>query len=374
MKRWLTLIATVVVLLFVIGGIKAYAVKKMIDGFAAQGQPKFTVTTTKAALEAWTPSVPAVASLRAVRGADLSLDAAGIVDSIHFDSGETARAGEVLLQLRNQDDVAKLQSLKATVALAETNLKRDTAQLQAQAVSQAVVDTDTLTLANAKAQLAEQQAVVDKKTLRAPFAGELGIRAVDVGQYLPAGTKVVTLQSLDPIYADFTLPQQALAQLRTGQTVVATTDAFGDLTFEGKITALDPQVDTDTRNVRIRATLKNPDRKLLPGMYANLNVTAGEATRYLTLPQTAVSFNPYGETVYIVSHPADSKDSDALTAKQVFVTTGARRGDQVAILTGIKEGDEVVTSGQLKLHNDAPVLINNSVLPANDPSPTPQEH
>jgi len=364
MKRWLTLIATVVVLLFVIGGIKAYAVKKMIDGFAAQGQPKFTVTTTKAALEAWTPSVPAVASLRAVRGADLSLDAAGIVDSIHFDSGETAKAGEVLLQLRNQDDVAKLQSLKATVALAETNLKRDTAQLQAQAVSQAVVDTDTLTLANAKAQLAEQQAVVDKKTLRAPFAGELGIRAVDVGQYLPAGTKVVTLQSLDPIYADFTLPQQALAQLRPGQAVVATTDAFGDLTFEGKITALDPQVDTDTRNVRVRATLKNPEHKLLPGMYANLNVTAGEATRYLTLPQT----------VYIVSHPADSKDSDALTAKQVFVTTGARRGDQVAILTGIKEGDEVVTSGQLKLHNDAPVLINNSVLPANDPSPTPQEH
>ena len=385
MKRWLVLGAVVVGLILVIGGVKGYSTYKMIKGFAAQGTPKFTVSTMKVQYEDWLPQLSAVGSLRAERGADLSAEVDGTVDSIQFRSGDNVKAGQELVRLRAADETAHLESLKATAALAEINFKRDTAQFDAEAISQAVLDTDAATLRSARAQVAEQQALVAKKLVRAPFAGQMGIRAVDVGQYLAAGTKIVTLQQLDPIFVDFALPQQSLSQIRVGQKTSVTSDAFPDTTFDGEVSALDPQVDTDTRNVRIRATLKNPERKLLPGMFANVRVEVGAPVRYLTLPQTAIAYNPYGATVYLVGPPDASNQGDkpasgaaaaapaALVAKQVFVTTGATRGDQVAILKGIKEGDEVVTSGQIKLRNGAPVLINNSVQPANEADPKPQD-
>jgi membrane fusion protein, multidrug efflux system len=391
MKRWLLLIVVIVGVVLLIGGIKGYSTYKMIQGFAARGAPKFTVSTTKAEYQDWLPRQSAVGSLRAERGADLSAEVAGTVDTIEFKSGDYVKAGQLLLRLRSADDLAHLESLKANAALAETTYNRDKAQFEAEAISQAVLDTDAANLRSAKAQVAEQQALVEKKFVRAPFAGQIGIRAVDLGQYLAAGTKIVTLQQLDPVFVDFSLPQQSLSQLHAGQKVSVLTDAFPDKSFEGEITALDPQIDTDTRNVQVRATLQNPDHKLLPGMYANVGIEVGASARYLTLPQTAVAYNPYGATIYVVvkqselpgkdtgtaaNPPAKSPPGDAgtaLVAKQEFVTVGPTRGDQVAILKGINEGDEVVTSGQIKLRNGALITINNSVQPSNDPNPKPQE-
>src|ERR1700733_14226780 len=252
-------------------------------------------------------------------------------------AGGDAPAGAILLRLRSEDDVAKLLALQATADLAQVAYDRDVKQLKAQAISQAIVDNDTFNLKNARAQVEQQKAIVDKKTLRAPFAGHLGIRAVDLGQYLNPGTVVVTLQALDPIYADFFLPQQALDQVKIGQAITAHVDTYPGQAFAGKITAINPQVDTGSRNVQKGATLSNPDRKLLPGMFATVDIDVGAPQRHITLPQTAIAYNPYGSTVYLVE-----QNGAAHTAKQTFVTTGTTRGDQVAVLTGVKEGDTVV--------------------------------
>jgi membrane fusion protein (multidrug efflux system) len=382
MKRWLIMLGAVALLVLLIGGIKGFGVYKQMQGFKTQGVPKMTVSTLKATMQEWNPQVAAVGGLRAYNGADLGSEVAGIVDAIEFKSGDDVKAGQPLLRLREADDAAHLESLAAAMAIAQIVYDRDCKQYAAQAVSKAVVDNDAATLRAAKAQVAEQQAVLDKKTIRAPFDGRLGIRAVDLGQYLAAGTKVVSLQQLDPLYVDFFVPQQSLGRLAVGQKVSATIDAFAGRQFAGEIAAIEPIVDANTRNVQVRATLHNPDRKLVPGMYATVSVDAGAAERYVTVPQTAVSYNPYGATVFLVGHgqadvkaaaPAGAGAADLL-ARQVFVTVGPTRGDQVAIVKGVAAGDEVVTSGQIKLRNGTPIAINNSVVPANDASPSPQEN
>jgi membrane fusion protein, multidrug efflux system len=205
--------------------------------------------------------------------------------------------------------------------------------------------------------------------LRAPFAGHLGIRAVDLGQYLNAGTAVVTLQALDPIYADFFLPQQALDQIKVGQAISARVDTYPGQHFAGKILAINPLVDASSRNVQVRAALGNPDRRLLPGMYATIDIDVGAPQQHITLPQAAIAYNPYGSTVFLVE-----QQGAAHTAHQVFVTTGATRGDQVAVLSGVKPGDTVVTAGQMKLRNGSPVAIDNSVQPTSDSNPMPTDH
>lgn len=385
MKRWVYMVVAVVVLIVVIGAVKAYSVSQMIKGFKAKGEPKFTVTAAKAENSAWQPTLSAVATLHAVHGADIGPEVAGIVDVIAFESGQDVKAGQLLVRLRASDDLAHLESLKATAALNQTIYTRDKAQFEAQALSQAVLDSDAANLRNAQALVDEQQAVTDKKFIRAPFAGRVGIRAVDPGQYVGPGTKLVTLQSLDPIFADFYLPQQALAQVAVGQTITVSLTASSD-TFTGKIDAINPQVDSATRNVQVRASLSNPAHRLLPGMFANVSVAVGDTTPYLTLPQTAITYNPYGASVYVIgnepapgqaaasgSKPADgSKPEDStLRVHQQFVVTGPLRGDQVAILKGLQPGDEVVTSGQLKLKNGAPVIIDNTTAPPNQPQANP---
>jgi membrane fusion protein, multidrug efflux system len=351
---------------FAFQNFKAHIISQVM---ASMANPPQTVSTTTAGLQDWQPQMQAVGSLRAVNGADLSLELAGIVDQINFNSGDDAPAGAILLRLRSEDDVAKLQALQATADLAQIAYDRDVKQLRAQAISQAIVDNDTFNLKNARAQVEQQKAMVEKKTLRAPFAGHLGIRAVDLGQYLNPGTVVVTLQALDPIYADFFLPQQALDQVKIGQAITAHVDTYPGQAFAGKVTAINPQVDTGSRNVQMRATLSNPDRKLLPGMFATVDIDVGAPQRHITLSQTAIAYNPYGSTVYLVE-----QNGAAHTAKQTFVTTGTTRGDQVAVLTGVKEGDTVVTSGQMKLHNGSPVTIDNSVQPTSDAAPKPTDH
>ncbi len=365
----LMLIAVGVVLGGVFGFqmLKAHIIKRVLASFA---NPPQTVSTTTASLEQWRPAISAVGSLTAVQGANLSLEQAGIVTEIDFHSGEDVEKGQVLLRLRADDDIAKLHALQATADLARINYNRDLRQYRAQAVSQATVDTDVATLKSDEAQVAQQQAIVDQKVLRAPFSGELGIRAVDLGQYLSAGTTVVGLQALDTLFADFYLPQQDLSRISVGQNVTATIDAYPDKKFLGRIIAIDSAVDPDSRNIEVRAALPNPDHLLRPGMFATLDVESGAPEQRITLPQTAIAYNSYGDSIFVVVRkPAAAKGAPDRFAEERFVTVGPTRGDQVAVLKGVAAGELVVTSGQIKLHNGSPVVINNTVRPLDNANP-----
>lgn len=346
-----------------------FKAEKIGQVMAAIAAAPMTVSTMTAGYQDWQPQLEAVGTVRAVKGADLSLEVSGIVDSINFESGDDVPAGALLLRLRSADDIAKLQSLQASAELAQVTYTRDQKQFQVRAVSQATLDADVANLKSYRAQVAEQQAVVDKKTLKAPFAGHLGIRLVDLGQYLNAGTTVVTLQALDPIYVDFYLPQQTLDRLKVGQAMVAKVDTYAGQTFAGKIAALNPKIDQTTRNVQVRGVLQNPDHKLLPGMYATVDIAVGTPQRYITLPQTAITFSSYGDTVYIVDKKGQGPAGPQLVARQTFVTVGSTRGDQIAVLSGVKEGDTVITAGQVKLRNGVAVAINNTIQPTDNPNP-----
>jgi len=373
MAKRMTIMLLIVGLLF--GAIFAFQVfkaYKIKEFFASNTAPPVTVTAMKAEFNTWQPQIDAVGSLRAERGVDVASEIDGIVRSLHFKSGEEVKAGQVLVQLNADADIALLHSLQAAAELARTTYERDKAQYAARAISQATLDAAAADLKSKSAQVAGQQALVDKKIIVAPFAGRLGISTVNPGQYLNPGDKIVTLQSLDPIFVDFYLPQQQLSSVALDQAVVVASDSYPGQTFTGKISAISPLVDPNTRNVQIEATVANPKHLLLPGMFASLDVEAGTAQRYLTLPQTAVTFNPYGESLYIVEPGGKGADGKSmLIARQSFVTVGATRGDQIAVLQGIKEGDLIVTSGQLKLRNGSPVIINNTVPPSNEPAPKP---
>jgi len=373
-KRMLIMLAGVVILVAALAFGFYLHIQKLIASSPRPGPQ--TVTSTKAALLEWQPQLAAVGTLVPVRGVDVTTEIAGLVRSVNFKSGQDVQAGQVLVQLNADSDVALMRSAEAAAELADVVLQRDKAQLAAQAISQAQVDADTADLKAKRAQLAQQQATVEKKTIRAPFSGKLGITTVILGQYLNPGDKVVTLQTINPIYADFYLPQQRFSSLTVGQMVNVQSDAYPGQMFPGRITAISPKVDTATRNLQIEATLDNSKRQLLPGMFANVSVNVGSKGKFITLPQTAITYNPYGATVFILKKgdKPDASGTTGLQAQQVFVTTGETRGDQVAILKGIEEGQEVVTSGQLKLKNGTPVIVDNSVLPANSPNPTPQEH
>jgi membrane fusion protein (multidrug efflux system) len=367
---WIPLVTILTVAVFVVTiGFPIGAF--IVTGFPSP--PPATVTSAIARFEDWQPQIQAVGSLKPVRGADLSMEVAGIVAQVNFDSGGDVPAGQLLIKLIDADDVAKLRTLQASRDLWQANFARDQAQLQRQLISQAQFDITASNLKALDAQIAEQEAIVAKKTLRAPFAGHLGIRNVNVGQYIGPGTVVATLQALDPIFFDFFLPQQILDQIKVGQPITLKVDTYPDMSFTGKLSTIDPKVDTATRNVAVRATIPNADRKLLPGMYATASITSGEMERYITLPQTAITFNPYGNMVYLLQKETGPDGKEALIAKQTVVTTGETRGDQIAVLTGLKEGDEVVTTGQLKLQNGAHVAVDNAILPSNDPNPRPVE-
>jgi membrane fusion protein (multidrug efflux system) len=365
-------------------------------GMAAGAAAPQTVSTAVATSSTWQGHTKAVGSLRAVRGADLAPQASGVVDEISFDSGNEVPKGKVLLRLRANDDPAKLAQLEAAAVLAEQSLKRDQEQLEAQAISQATVDSDVATAKSAHAQVAAQQALIDEKIVRAPFAGRLGIRLVDEGQYLAAGTTVVTLQALDPIFIDFYVPQQALAELKSGEAISASVDTYPGQRFRGTITSINSKVDSASRNVQVRGSFANADRRLVPGMYATVDIDTGAPRSLVTVPQTAISYNPYGDTVYVLQKPAGADagpasgaaksgapppagatgpatppDGGSYVVQQRFVNLGPTRGDQVAIESGIAAGDVIVTSGQLKLHNGASVVVNNAVRPSDSPAPNP---
>ncbi len=372
--RWrlIFVVAAAAVLLAAIVGFNIWKANFVARLRSQNASPPQTVTAARAEFSDWQPEVTAVGSLRAVRGVDVTTEVTGLVRALRFKSGDQVQSGQVLVELNADAEVAQQHALEAAADLAATVYERDKAQYEAQAISRAQLDADAADLKNRRAQAAAQAALVAKKTLRAPFAGRLGITTVNPGQYLNTGDKVVTLQAVDPIYVDFKLPQQQLATISNGQAVNLTTDAYQDVKFGGRITAIDPRVDAGTRNFQAEATVPNPDQRLLPGMFVRVAVSAGEVKRYLTLPQTAITYNPYGATVFLAHRKPGGSDKD-LIAQQSFVTLGPTRGDQVAVLRGVSEGDLVVTSGQLKLNNGARLVVNNALTPDNDPNPSPQE-
>jgi len=370
-KRLILMLVIVGVVFFLIFGFGTFR-NIMIGKFLATlpFQPQ-TVATIKAPSTAWQPSMNAVGSLVAINGANISAEVAGIVDTIKFQSGDNVPAGALLVTLRPNNDNAVLAELQATADLDRVNYQRDVKQLKADAVSQATVDSDQAALQSAVAQVQAQQALMAEKQIKAPFAGTLGIRQVDVGQYLAAGTEIVTLQQLNPLFVDFYVPQQALAQITVGQKITVQIDAFPGQNFPATISALNSAIDAATRTVQVRATLANDKLLLRPGMFATVNIPVGQAEQYITLPQAAITYNPYGDTVYTVAQGTGADGKQELIAAQKFVQIGDTRGDQVAVLKGIAPGDEVVTAGQLKLRNGASVVVNNDVQVSDSPNPNP---
>ncbi|QNK67672.1 efflux RND transporter periplasmic adaptor subunit [Variovorax sp. PAMC26660] len=396
-RRMIIMIGCVLLLVAALALGKFLQIRALIAAVPKPGAQ--TVSTVQVQKLQWQSQFAAVGTLNPVRGADLSTEVAGLVRNVHFKSGQDVKAGALLVELNADSDIALLHSAEAAAAQAATVLKRDQAQLAVQAVSQAQIDADVNDLKAKRAQVEQQAAVVAKKSIRAPFSGRLGITTLNPGQYVNAGDKLVTLQTLDPIYVDFTLPQQQLAGLAVGQVVNLAVDTFPNQPFTGKINAISPKVDATTRNVQIEATISNPKQLLLPGMFANVKIDIGTSQEQLTLPSTAVTYNPYGSTVFVVktadafkaatapaapaapgapAAPAAPANSNApsgqqLVAQQVFVETGPTRGDQIAIVKGLEAGQVVVSTGQNKLKNGTPVAVDNSVQPTNSPNPTPQE-
>lgn len=378
-KRMLIMLGCMLLLVAVLGGGFYLHIRKMIAAVPKPGPQ--TVTTTIVTAQDWQPALESVGTLTAVHGVDVNSEVAGQVRSVNFKSGQDVRAGDLLVQLNADSDIAQLRSLQASADMAATTLKLDQAQLAVQGVSQLQVANDSADLKSKNALVAQQAASVAKKTIRAPFSGRLGISTANPGLFLNPGDKIVTLQQLDPIYIDFYVPQKQVGALAIGQAVTTKSDAYGNAVFHGKISAISPKIDATTRNMQVEATISNPKHQLRPGMFANASVEVGSKQHILTLPQTAIIYNPYGSTVFIVRPAVPNKDASGVVqpaeefeVQQTFVTTGETRGDQVVILSGLNEGQQVVTSGQIKLKNGTPVVIDNSVQPANNPNPTPQEH
>jgi len=379
-KRMMIMLAIVGTCFALLVGYKMFGAYMMGKWLAGNGLPPATVTTMVAGVQQWQPEIRSVGTLRAKNGVDIVGEVAGIVQALHFKSGEQVKAGDLLIELDADEEQAQLDAALAASELARSIHERDKAQFKVQAVSQAQLDMDAADVKVKQAEAARLRAVVGKMHIRAPFAGRVGVSALSPGQYIRQGEVLVSLQAVNPILIDFSVPQRQIGELKVGQRLLLGSDAFEGREFQGEITAIDSRVNASTRNVRIEAKVDNPKDELLPGMYAEVRVQVGESQSLLTLPQTAISFNAYGSTVFLSRSAkpavgqttADGKSAMPL-AEQVFVKTGLTRGDQIAVISGISEGDVVVTSGQMKLKNGTPLIVNNSVQPAFDPNPSPQE-
>jgi len=373
-KRMIIMLLAIGLLFGGIIGYQMFVAAMMKKFMSGNAQPPATVTAMAVKRESWQRQETTVGTLRAVRGVDISSEIAGIVREVHFKSGQRIKKGELLVELDADEEVAQLEALKASRQLAEINHKRDQEQFAIQAISQAQLDASETELNRLKAEEARQIATINKKRITAPFSGRLGVTTINPGQYLNPSEKIVTLQDNRTLFVDFKLPQRLLSRLQKGQQIHIHSDT--GISRDGTISAINTAVDPATRNLSVEGQIDNDDETLLPGMFVRVAIDIGEPEQLLTLPQTAVSYNPYGSTVFIARKTEqDGSDSGkpALTAQQIFVKTGARRGDQIAITDGLSESDMVVTSGQMKLKNGTPLIIDNTVMPANEIAPRPQE-
>ena len=371
-KKILFAIIGVVVLAVILGGIKGLQINQMI---AQQRKPMpETVTTAVAHTEAWESLLTSVASLVAVQGVMVSAEVAGKVVHIAFEPGTMVKVGDLLVQQDTVAENAQLRSAEATVALTKLSLERSRKLLSQKTSSQAEFDNADAQYKQAVAQADNIRAIIAKKTIRAPFSGVLGIRLVNLGQILSAGDAIVSLQSLDPIFVNFSLPQQQLSRIRTGLTVRVESDALPGQSVEGTITAINPEVETATRNIKIQATLKNTQHLLRPGMFATATVVLPEKDTVLAIPVTAVLNAPYSDSVFIVEDDKNDKNSPpAKVARQQFVRLGVRRGDFVAVTSGLKQGEIVVSTGVFKLRNGQSVAVDNTLAPEFKIDPTPKD-
>jgi membrane fusion protein (multidrug efflux system) len=361
-----------VVLLGLIVLVKVLQIKTLIG--TKMVLPLETVATADVKQESWQENLTSVGSLTAVQGVTVAAELDGKIVQIAFEAGASVKAGDLLVKQDTSVEEAQLRSAEASVDLARVNLERTNQLFSKATVSQSQVDSDGAASKTALASADNIRATIAKKTIKAPFSGRLGIRLVNLGQNLKAGDAIVSLQALDPIYADFYLPQQDLAQIATGLAVRLTSDAYPNQAIEGKVTAVSPDIDASTRNVRVQATIKNGDGHLRPGMYVNVAVELPITQHVLTIPATAVVYAPYGDTVYVVENKTDEKTSEKqLVVRQQIVRLGLQRGDFVAVTSGLKAGDTVVTSGVFRLRPGAAVNVNNTLAPDAMLAPKPSD-
>jgi membrane fusion protein, multidrug efflux system len=366
-KRMIVMLAITTAVIAALGFVKFRQVKAAIAVYANFQPPPEAVTTVIARQERWPSTLSAIGTVAAVRGVTISADLPGIVEKIGFASGDTVREGDVLLQLDTRQEQAQLAAADAQRALARANLDRFRSLRDQRVVSQSEFDQADATFKQATASEGEIRATIGRKTIRAPFSGELGLRQVNLGQYLAAGTAIVSLQALKPIYVNFAVPQQQLAALKVGTPVRADVSEQ-KAEASGRVTAVDSIVDPATRTAQVQGTFPNSNGKLRPGMFVQAEVVMGAGDNVVVLPASAVSYAPYGDSIFVVGDINGPKGTYR-GATQRFVKLGAARGDQVAVLSGVNVGDEVVTSGLFKLRNNAAVLVNNSIQPSNSPSP-----
>ncbi|MDE2196040.1 MAG: efflux RND transporter periplasmic adaptor subunit [Gammaproteobacteria bacterium] len=365
LKRFLIAGGAMLAVILIIAGIKGLQFYSQMKKFSGMKQQTF-VSDEAARQETWQPDFNSVGNLAPVQGVDLSNQLAGTVSAIHFHSGQEVKQGQLLVQLDDSSERAQLEGFQAQEKLAELNARRAHDVFSKHLISQSDVDTADSNLQQARANVANTEAAIAKMAIRAPFRGRTGIRNVNLGQYLPAGTEIVTLQELDHMYVVFSLPEQDLPVLAPHQPVELAVDAYPDRRFSGEINAIDSKVDPASHNVRVQALIANPERLLRAGMFANVSVYAGKPLQVVTIPKAAVTYSLYGDSVFVITPDKDSKDhkgGPALKANEVFVKLGAERGPRVAVVEGVKPGDLVVTSGMQKLHSGTEVEINNSVTP-----------
>lgn len=361
-----------IVILFI--GIKVLQIVTMVRGAASMSPPATTVTSAFVKKANWQPTLYAVGSISAVQGAMLAAEVAGRVTEIDFESGAKVNKGDLLLKIDASSEIAQLHSAQADAALAKADLKRAQNLAKGNVIAQADFDSAQAKFAAAQASVENMQAIIDKKEIHAPFSGIAGIRYVNPGQQVAAGDKLVELQTLDQVYADFSLPQNALAKVKVGETVDITTDAIPGREFAGKLTAVNPAVDPTTRSVQMQASLDNKDHALRPGMFARVQVMLPEKNSTLYIPATAVAYAPYGDSVYVIEKKQNEKTKkDELILRQQFVRLGDRRGDFVAVTEGLKEGQEIVSTGAFKLRNGLNVVIDNKLSPTPELHPSPSD-
>ena len=357
-------------LVLVICGIKAMQIVKMAT--TKPPMPVATVTSAPVKEEDWAPMLSAVGTVSAVQGAMVSTELGGTVSEIMFQNGGVAKKGDVIVKLDASQEEALLRSAEAEAELARTDLERTRGLASQNVVSKAELDAAESKFRRLTAVVDQMRSNIRKKTIVAPFDGELGIRQVNVGQMINAGQQVVLLQSLDPVYVDFALPQQHLQNLSTGLEAHVRTDALPEREFVGKLTAINSAVDTVTRNVTLQATLENPDHALRPGMFIKIDIVLPEKHKSLVIPGSAISYAPYGDSVFVIEKQKDNKTGkESQVLRQQFVRVGEARGDFVSITTGLKAGETVVGTGVFKLRNGMAVAINNDLAPKPQINPTP---
>jgi membrane fusion protein, multidrug efflux system len=372
-KRMILTLIGMAAFIAVIGTVKYRQVQAGIAQHASFQPPPEAVTTVRAQEDQWPSTVDSIGTVEAVHGVTVAADLPGLVSRIEFESGKKVRAGDVLVRLDTRQEQAQFAAAESQRSLTTVNFERMKGLREKGITSQAEYDKAAAEHKQAVAQTGETQATIGRKTIRAPFSGVLGLRQVNLGQYLKAGDPIVSLQSLDPIYVNFSVPQQQLGDLRVGAEVRVTAQGVENSDPTGTITAVNSVVDEATRNIQVQATLANREDKLRPGMFVEAQVVLGASTPVVALPTSAISYAPYGNSVFIVGDMKGPKGQTYRGVRQQFVKLGDSRGDQVAVVSGVKPGEEVVTSGVFKLRNGAAVVVNNKVQPSNNPAPKPED-